>query len=447
MADDSERPQYQHGVGTIGGSQFHWGAGMAGKYWSIPYGDYPVTPDAPTGAWAHQAGAIPIANNVIPDPQLGRNRIGIMIHSGSSDSLDQLYTQGCFKVAPQEWPAVRSEILKEASNGPLYLHVQPGGVAAFTNTKTFSQASSDTPAANANVAANTTASTGPSRPATPTPGTSLNTSPMDLVANLESGNRNIPQGIVDANTARGTPAGGYFQIIDPTWRSHAAAAGVDVNQYPTAMSAPRDIQAKVASVIPINQWGANTVNALKAKFPGVDTSQTLGALQSTVLNGGSGAPGPIDPSIIAHGGSSPAIPSTPGTTINSTPATATAGIGGQLGQLSKDPNVKAMLGLPDDSQGQGQQQIEPSKMIQGPGARNVSPYLGGPGGIGQGLVEPAYAQRMASLNQPMTWGSAPPGQMPGTGYGVQAQPSVYGTSLMSNLGRSLDPMWMNSWGT
>ena len=40
------------------------------------------------------------------------------------------------------------------------------------------------------------------------------------------------------------------------------------------------------------------------------------------------------------------IPTTPGTTINSTPAT--AGIGGQLGQLSKDPNVKKMLGLPDD---------------------------------------------------------------------------------------------------
>ena len=291
-----------------------------------------------------------------------------------------------------------------------------------------------------------TASAGPSRPASPTPGVTLNTSPLDLVANLESGNTNIKQGIVDANTARGTPAGGYFQIIDPTWRSHAAAAGVDVNQYPTAMSAPRDIQAKVASVIPINQWGANTVNALKAKFPGVDTSQTLGALQSTVLNGGSGAPGPIDPSIVAHGGTSPPIPSTPGTTINSTPAT--AGIGGQLGQLSKDPNVKKMLGLPDDD-AQGQQpEVKPSPMIgPAPQARNVSTLLGGPGGIGQGQVSPAYAQRMDALNQPMTWGSAPPGQMPGTGYGVQAQPTVYGTSLMSNLGRSLDPMWMNSWGT
>ena len=82
MADD--RPQYQHGVGTIGGSQFHWGSGSPGQYWSIPYGDYPVTPDAPTGAWAQSVGAIPIANNVIPDPLLHRDRIGIMIHSGSA---------------------------------------------------------------------------------------------------------------------------------------------------------------------------------------------------------------------------------------------------------------------------------------------------------------------------------------------------------------------------
>ena len=98
-----------------------------------------------------------------------------------------------------------------------------------------------------------------------------------------------------------------------------------------------------------------------------------------------------------------------------------------------------MLGLPDDDQDQGQQQIKPSQMIgPQPQARNVSPLLGAP---------QVYEQKMASLNQPMTWGAAPPGQMPGTGYGVQAQPSVYGTSLMSNLGRSLDPMWMNSWGT
>ena len=272
-----------------------------------------------------------------------------------------------------------------------------------------------------------------SPPGTPTPGAAL-TSPMDLVANLESGNRNIPQAIRDKNSEAGTPAGGYFQIIDPTWRTYAGAVGVDVSQYPNAMSAPRDIQAKVASAIPVNQWGPNTVNALKSKFPGVDTSQTLGALQSTVLNGGSGAPGPMDPSAQAGGpgaplgtpGSTvnPPIPTTPGTTINSTPM---ASLGGKMEGLATD--LQKDLGKSDDAQ--KPPDIKPN-IPPAPGARNVSPLLGNP---------QIYAQRMAGLNQPMTWGSAPPGQNPWTGYGIQTP--VYGTSLMSNLQQFSDPTWMD----
>lgn len=426
MADD-DRPQYQHGVGTIGGSQFHWGSGEPGKYWSIPYGDYPVTPNAPTGAWAHQAGAIPIANNVIPDPLLGRNRIGIMIHSGSSDSLDQLYTQGCFKVAPQEWPAVRSEILKEAANGPLYLHVQPGGVAAFTNTKTFSQAGDQTPAANANAAANTTAS--PNQPATATPGAAF-TTPMDLVAKLESGNRNIPQGIVDANTARGTPAGGYFQIIDPTWQRYAGAAGVDVKQFPTAMSAPRDVQAKVASAIPLNQWGPSTVAGLKAQYPGIDTSQTLGAAQSAVLNGGSGAPGPIDPSIIAHGGTSPPIP---GTTLNAPPAVAsTQGVLPGFPDKATSDNfttgAKAFDKALHGDQDPGQEDSKAAALNFLP-ARNVSPLIP-PAGSGQ--VSPqTYGTTLAGMMAPLQWGSQSPGQMYGGAAGGAPIGQQFGTQLGS----------------
>ena len=41
----------------------------------------------------------------------------------------------------------------------------------------------------------------------------------------------------------------------------------------------------------------------------------------------------------------------------------------------------------------------------------------------------------------MTWGSAPPGQNPWTGYGIQTP--VYGTSLMSNLQQFSDPTWMD----
>jgi hypothetical protein len=236
VADDDERPEYQHGIGMIGGTQFHWGSGMPGKYWSIPYGDYPVTPNAPTGAWAHQVGAIPINDNVIPDPQLGRNRIGIMIHSGSAPALDQLYTEGCFKVDPQDWPNVRSQILAEADKGPLYLHVAPGGVAAFTNTKTFSQAGGDTPAANANASANTSANPSASPSAQ---GTTINTTGPDFYATAmqhESGGKNIP------NAAGGWgAAGGYYQFTPATYAG-IRAARPDLNLPANIQDASQDQQ-------------------------------------------------------------------------------------------------------------------------------------------------------------------------------------------------------------
>lgn len=36
----------------------------------------------------------------------------------------------------------------------------------------------------------------------------------------ESGGRNIPQGITDINTAKGTPAFGPWQVIEPTFRAY-----------------------------------------------------------------------------------------------------------------------------------------------------------------------------------------------------------------------------------
>jgi hypothetical protein len=120
------------------------------------------------------------------------------------------------------------------------------------------------------------------RPITATPGASYN-SPLDFVAQLESGDSNIPQNIHDINTDKGTPAGGNFQIIDPTWRTYAPKAGINLSQYPTAMSAPRSVQAQVASAIPFNQWGPRTVAAVTARYPWIDTHQTLGAIQAKAL--------------------------------------------------------------------------------------------------------------------------------------------------------------------
>ena len=271
---------------------------------------------------------------------------------------------------------------------------------------------------------------------------------LTALQHFESGGRNIP------NTTQGTSSGqaqGFNQITTGTWKEFGGLAYA-----PTPLQATQDQQNAIAAKIPLRRWAPETRTYLRNNGFTVDDNATLA--DNIAANHGtlgtapaphsatpSQAPGPIDPSIIARGGYSPPIPTTPGTTITSTPA-APAGVS-QAQQTQLAQNVKKMLGLPDDDQDQGQQQIKPQQMPPPPGARNVSTLLGGPSGIGQGQVSPAYAQRMDALNQPMTWGAAPPGQMPGTGYGVQAQPSVFGTSLMSNLGRSLDPMWMNSWGT
>lgn len=287
--------------------------------------------------------------------------------------------------------------------------------------------SGGTPLVDARVAstANTASLSPPSRPTTSTPGVTLNSTPMDLVANVESGNQNILQKIHDSNTDRGTPAGGYFQIIDPTWRTYAKAAGVDVDQYPTAMSAPRDIQAKVASAIPVNQWGPNTVAALKANFPGIDTSQTLGQTQSAVLNGGSGAPGPIDPSIIARGGYSPPIPGAPvpGTSIASLPGMSADQSKGVLAGFSTLDKAMGGKGLGGGSRGGGDDEPTPPPMGPAPPIRNMS----NPAAFAPAL----FGNTLNSIQTPPQWSSAPPGQNPYAAAGGQPIGQQFGTQLGS----------------
>jgi hypothetical protein len=261
---------------------------------------------------------------------------------------------------------------------------------------------------------------------------------FDALHQIESGNRNIYSG-VDKDYA-GQPnsrSQGYDQIDVPTWRQFGKQAGVDLSQYPTPMSAPPAVQDQVASQIPLSRFGQRTQNMLAHQFGQLDTGKTVGQLAAQFTP--TQAPGPMDPTAQAGGpgaplgtpGSAvnPPIPTTPGTTINSTPGSQIAG----LGQLAG--NLKKALGGADDDKAQGQDQIKPQEMPAAPGARNVSPLLGNP---------QIYAQRMAGLGQPLSWNATPigQGQMPGAGYGPQNQP-VFGTSLMSQLQMLSDPTWMN----
>jgi hypothetical protein len=451
-----ERPQYQHGVGTIGGSTFHWGSGTPGQYWSIPYGDYPVTPDAPTGAWAHQVGAIPIANNVIPDPVLHRNRIGIMIHSGSGDSLDELYTQGCFKVPESEWPSVRAEILSEAQKGPLYLHVAPGGVAAFSNSPTYSPASDNTRADNANTVANTTGSikgntgvsdAGDMSPFLP-PGVTLNSLPMGMrnnnPANIKWYEGSPFGGVVgpSKNTDQGDP---QFVFASPQAGMNAAF-DLARRKYEGGMTTPAQFIAGQKGWTPGNmQAAANVAKSLgigvnddigfndpgkASQFMHALIKQEQGASSQYYPeqmyaggSGGSGAPGQgSQPTVVASaeprnqlgqptGQPAPPPAATPGTSLaTTTPAAAPAAppsIWDKLTTNQKDaqgaekPGTSPLAKLGADA----------SKMFQAPQVGEMPQPQQAPDTSMAiyPMASQLFQQTLANASRPLTWSSAPYG--------------------------------------
>src|SRR2546430_16741385 len=64
-----------------------------------------------------------------------------------------------------------------------------------------------------------------------------------LIRETESGDVNAKNsGIANVNSS----ASGYYQITNSTWHEWAPKAGVDTKLYPTAYSAPIDVQDKVA---------------------------------------------------------------------------------------------------------------------------------------------------------------------------------------------------------
>jgi hypothetical protein len=75
-------------------------------------------------------------------------------------------------------------------------------------------------------------------------------SPLDIIERLESKGKNVENFRYD----EGHTAQGYWQITNSTWRDTAPKAGIDLKKYPTAMSAPREVQ-KVAAQTLFDQYG------------------------------------------------------------------------------------------------------------------------------------------------------------------------------------------------
>jgi hypothetical protein len=82
-------------------------------------------------------------------------------------------------------------------------------------------------------------------------------------------------------------ASGLYGFLTSTWQSIAPQAGVDINQYPTAASAPASVQTAVASITPISNWtcaGCNSAAAGIANDP-LNVSQIPGTSDNELTQG------------------------------------------------------------------------------------------------------------------------------------------------------------------
>jgi hypothetical protein len=98
---------------------------------------------------------------------------------------------------------------------------------------------------------------------------------LNLISQYESGNRNI----VNYKFSPGFTAQGYYQITNKNWNDYAPLAGVDTSVYPTAMSAPQNVQAQVATYLltqtpaGVSNWAAyNSQLASALSASGMQTS-------------------------------------------------------------------------------------------------------------------------------------------------------------------------------
>lgn len=100
--------------------------------------------------------------------------------------------------------------------------------------------------------------------------------PSEAISHFES-NGNV------AATNPTSTASGAYQITNGTWRQFAPQTGVSLSQYPTASSAPLNVQTQVAYQIPLARWnadsssGSTTFEKMNSQFNGIfSPGMTLG---------------------------------------------------------------------------------------------------------------------------------------------------------------------------
>ena len=271
--------------------------------------------------------------------------------------------------------------------------------------------------------------------APPAGGLSLNSSPfITALGTIESNNRNIYSGVdKDYPGQPNSRSQGYYQIDTPTWQQFAAKAGIDTTRFPNAMSAPQDVQAQVASLIPLSRFGGRTQKMLNQQFGGnLDTHATIGQLASgTTLT--STPPGVVDPSIVARGGTSPPLDASGGTAVAAaTPAPANTGNALQR-LLTKPPPTK-------DAQGnevEGKSPLQKLAGAVGDVAQKPAPEVAAmqpamPAQDPDPGLAPASSQLFQTVQQaamrPLTWSSRPYGWNAGQQLGTTLNATGYGSN-------------------
>lgn len=123
------RPDYFSGKLEIDGKLYDYGTGGVPGYFSIPYGSFPITPDA-IGPWGRRHGALGINDDSIYDEQHHRMTEGIELHPSRSDDPDKLISEGCIAIRRSEWPALRKQILAMIrAKGGAILNVTEHGIS------------------------------------------------------------------------------------------------------------------------------------------------------------------------------------------------------------------------------------------------------------------------------------------------------------------------------
>lgn len=114
---------------------------------------------------------------------------------------------------------------------------------------------------------------------------------LSLISQYESGNQNIP----NYKFGPGFTAQGYYQITNTNWNNIAPLVGIDTSIYPSAMSAPQDLQARVAAYLltetpgGISNW-SNYNPQLQAALSAAGM-QTSGAVtDGSAIAGSAGGP-------------------------------------------------------------------------------------------------------------------------------------------------------------